>query len=140
MTTFAVIQEVQIERERQKQEEGWTPEHDDTHDAGEMARAAAVYAYTSTLTEAQASAWQERLQKPPPAVTFKGETYIAPGILRALWPWAPSWFKPKNRRRDLIRAAALIVAEIERLDRKANAEAERTKAPSEPLAKIEQSK
>jgi len=30
--------------------------------------------------------------------------------------WAREWWKPKDRRRDLIRAAALIVAEIERLD------------------------
>lgn len=37
------------------------------------------------------------------------------------WPlsWAKSWLKPKDRRRDLIRAAALIIAEIERLDRAA---------------------
>jgi hypothetical protein len=37
----------------------------------------------------------------------------------SMWPptWDFSWWKPKDRRRDLIRAAALIVAEIERLDR-----------------------
>jgi len=33
------------------------------------------------------------------------------------WPWADVWWKPKNRRRDLVRAAALIIAEIDRLDR-----------------------
>ena len=33
------------------------------------------------------------------------------------WPWHRQWWKPKNARRDLVRAAALIVAEIERLDR-----------------------
>ena len=33
------------------------------------------------------------------------------------WPWDIKWWKPKDRRRDLIRAGALIVAEIERLDR-----------------------
>lgn len=32
------------------------------------------------------------------------------------WPVDFKW-NPKNRRRDLIRAAALIIAEIERLDR-----------------------
>jgi hypothetical protein len=31
------------------------------------------------------------------------------------------WWKPKDRRRDLVRAAALIIAEIERLDRDAEA-------------------
>ena len=33
------------------------------------------------------------------------------------WPWEPRWWKPKNPRRDLVRAAALLIAEIERLDR-----------------------
>ena len=37
----------------------------------------------------------------------------------AYWPWEAMWWKPKDRRRDLVRAAALIVAEIERLDRAA---------------------
>lgn len=35
----------------------------------------------------------------------------------ALWPWSLSWWKPAGRRRDLVKAAALIIAEIERLDR-----------------------
>jgi hypothetical protein len=35
----------------------------------------------------------------------------------ALWPWGAHWWKPKTGRRDLVRAAALLVAEIERLDR-----------------------
>ncbi len=41
------------------------------------------------------------------------------------WPrsWSLTWWKPKTRRRNLIRAAALIVAEIERLDRAAATEA-----------------
>ena len=39
-------------------------------------------------------------------------------VIQRMWPgWAWSWWKPKNRRHDLIRAAALIVAEIERIDR-----------------------
>ena len=39
------------------------------------------------------------------------------GIMDIPW-WSKDWWKPKDKRRDLIRAAALIVAEIERLDRK----------------------
>ncbi|MDE2106773.1 MAG: hypothetical protein KGL39_56685, partial [Patescibacteria group bacterium] len=37
----------------------------------------------------------------------------------SLWPmsWNWSWWKPKDRRRDLARAGALIAAEIDRLDR-----------------------
>lgn len=33
------------------------------------------------------------------------------------WPWDAEWWKPTNRRRELVKAAALIIAEIERLDR-----------------------
>lgn len=34
-----------------------------------------------------------------------------------LWPWPADCFKPKDRRRDLVRAAAMIIADIERMDR-----------------------
>lgn len=88
-----VILEVARERERQMTAEGWTPEHDDTHEAGQMAGAAACY----TLT----------------AVAHWG----AGPAIDHLWPWARSWWKPKDKRNNLIRAAALLVAEIERLDR-----------------------
>jgi hypothetical protein len=37
-----------------------------------------------------------------------------------LWPWDDEWFKLTDPRRDLIKAAALIIAEIERLDRAAS--------------------
>lgn len=41
------------------------------------------------------------------------------------WPWPSKWWKPKSQRRDLVRAGALILAEIERLDRQQpNTEAE----------------
>ncbi len=85
-----VIDEIAAERKRQIDAEGWTPEHDDEHDEGELAIAASCYA-SPVFPEG----WQ---------VPFA-------------WPWDRKWWKPKSRRRDLIRAAALIVAEIERLDR-----------------------
>jgi hypothetical protein len=34
-----------------------------------------------------------------------------------VWPWHAKWWKPSRPRRNLVRAAALIIAEIERLDR-----------------------
>lgn len=89
---MTVIDEIVAERRRQIESEGWTPEHDDQHDESEMARAAACYALS--------------------AAGF----FDAP---RHYWPWGDDWWKPKDDRRDLIRAAALIVAEIERRDRKA---------------------
>lgn len=89
-----VAMDVLEERLRQKTEEGWTPEHDDEHELGEMALAASCYAEQSCCS-------YER---------------VDPGVA-ARWPWSYDWWKPKNPRRDLVRAAALILAEIERLDR-----------------------
>ena len=43
--------------------------------------------------------------------------YIEPDELALKWPWAPDTFKPEGERRNLERAAALLIAEIERLDR-----------------------
>lgn len=89
------MRDVIDERERQETTEGWTAEHDDRHGNGEMAAAAAAYA----LHDIQGG-WFRK---------WHG----------TIWPWSAEWWKPKDRRRDLVRAAALIVAEIERLDRRA---------------------
>ncbi len=43
--------------------------------------------------------------------------YACPHLAAQLWPWSPHWWKPKDQRSNLIRAAALIMAEIERMDR-----------------------
>lgn len=87
------------ERARQVQEEGWTPEHDDEHSNGEMAEAAACYAGT-----AHAPLSLKRRQ------------------CSGHWPWAAKWWKPSDARRDLIKAGALILAEIERMDRNGKTE------------------
>ena len=96
--------DVLAERERQMSVEGWTEDHDDRHDKGEMGDAAACYAATVRA--------------------FAGEQYVGRAYepymaYRDLWPWDDNWWKPKDRRRDLVRAGALILAEIERLDRAA---------------------
>ena len=104
----SVIDEVNDERRRQIEPENWTPEHDDEHNNGELARAASCYA--EHAARSQSSDWRQRLAAESKSIPLQ-------------WPWSKEWWKPKNPRRDLIRAAALIVAEIERLDRKApNAE------------------
>ena len=38
----------------------------------------------------------------------------------SMWPWTSEWWKPSTRRRMLVKAAALILSEIERLDRAAS--------------------
>lgn len=114
--TAWVIDDIKRERERQKSVEGWTIEHDDLHRSGQMARAAATYALQSTLGD--------------PLRTFEIEVgggtqmfkrkFFTVGTINIgylLWPWEGAWWKPTTPRRDLIKAAALIVAEIERLDR-----------------------
>jgi len=80
------------ERERQIVEEGWDANHDDEHEYGEMAAAAACYAM------------------PPHIANFAS-------IRSEMWPWDEEWWKPKGRVRDLVRAGALILAELERVQR-----------------------
>jgi hypothetical protein len=94
-------EDVFMERKRQQLVEGWTPEHDDEHQNGAMASAAACYALSSGIRNI--------------SMPFTAQT-----LLECLWPWDSSWWKPKDRRRDLVRAGALIIAEIERIDRAVN--------------------
>jgi hypothetical protein len=79
--------DVLAERKRQVELEGWTPEHDDEHDKGEIAAAA----FTAVKSPHD--------------------------INNLVWPWSLEWWRPSDRRRNLVKAAALILAEIERLDR-----------------------
>ena len=98
--------DVLAERKRQIEVEGWTAEHDDKHADGEIALAASAYAYATA------------------GFDDRSRPYLQPGW----WPWATTWFKPTSRRRDLVKAGALILAEIERLDRAALAPASGEKA------------
>lgn len=86
------------ERQRQITAEGWTPEHDDAYRSGDLADAAACYAMNDPVKD----------------------LYCVP----VDWPWMQAWWKPTDRRRDLVKAGALILAEIERLDRAALAQKE----------------
>jgi len=83
----AAARDVLAERRRQVEAEGWTPHHDDCHNKGELANAAACYAAGIAIVD--------------------------------LWPWSRDWWKPRSHRRNLVKAAALILAEIERIDRAA---------------------
>lgn len=82
------IRDVYNERIRQILSEGFTAEKDDAYKRHQLADAAACYAW------------------------FK------PGrqIMR-MWPWAMRWFKPNDSRSNYVKAAALLIAEIDRLDR-----------------------
>lgn len=87
--TNAALRLIAEERRRQVESEGYSPDQDDEqNEDGEMALAAAAYA---------ASAAGD-----PDCALF--------------WPggWDPHMFKPAGETRDLVRAGALIVAELER--------------------------
>ncbi len=91
---------IATERQRQIEQEGWTPEHDDEHrDDLALPRAAACYALAGT--GGNGPFWITHLQTP-----------------QQVWPYRWEW-KPKDRRSNLVRAGALIAAEIDRLDRAA---------------------
>ncbi|EIL48227.1 hypothetical protein EC54115_19863 [Escherichia coli 541-15] len=88
------ILDVIAERQRQQSVEGWMPEHDDEHCNGELAMAAVCYINeTGTVNRNGGKPWG--------------------------WPWDASWWKPNARRRNLVKAGDLILAEIERIDRAA---------------------
>ena len=102
--------------------EGWTPEHDDTHENGELAAAGACYALIK---------WSET-------------------DAERLWPWrvrgtgheiengSPDGFKPSvDRIRNLVKAGALIAAEIDRLQRKVLAEPANIPSSATPQAGLE---
>lgn len=89
------------ERARQVSVEGWTPEHDDEHEDGELAHAANCY---RALGNGSYLEWS------PDADQSDAE--MPDG-----WPWDDEWWNPKTRLRNLVRAGALYQAEIERLTR-----------------------
>ncbi|EEA3739708.1 hypothetical protein J5047_003379 [Salmonella enterica] len=81
------LRDVIAERQRQISVKGWTPEHDDTYIGCELAAAAI--------------------------------SYIEPVEAENYWPadWHDGSFRPSDYRRNLVKATALLVAELERLDR-----------------------
>jgi hypothetical protein len=87
--------DVLAERKRQIDVEGWTPKHDDQYVGEELALAAVCYANTTAPGGPSPNAW----------------------------PWPEDWWKPSDNRRNLVKAGALVIAEIERIDRLATSSA-----------------
>jgi len=89
------IEYIAKERQRQIEEEGWTPEHDDEHIFGELAQAAACYAHPNRVSRLDMVGW--------PA------------------DWDLKWWKPSEnsdidgRIKELSKSGAMIAAEIDRL-------------------------
>jgi hypothetical protein len=101
----SAIDLIAAERRRQVEVEGFTAEHDDGHHVHDLRRAAACYAL-------------------PPQYRIITDNKFTFRLIDHLWPWEAEWWKPKqadplsDNIRDLVKAGALIVAEIERLQRR----------------------
>lgn len=108
-------QDVLAERARQVNAEGWDAAHDDEHGDGSLALAAACYAAPMATKGKSETVDGSGGRGETPVWTRK--RFVVP----LLWPdsWHATWWKPKDRRHDLVRAAALLLAEIERMDRAA---------------------
>lgn len=94
------VELISEERTRQIKKEGWTPEHDDKyHD--QLTDAACCYALNQIDREAN-------------MISNNSESFID-----NYWPWSKFWWKPtpNDRVRELVKAGALIAAEIDRLKR-----------------------
>ncbi len=79
---------IMAERQRQISGEGFSSKHDDTWANGEMGEAAMCYLLAQS-NDVDTCLW--------------------------LWPWAPEWFKPGDHKRNLVKAGALIAAELDRV-------------------------
>jgi hypothetical protein len=94
------VQAVIAECYRQRDVEGWTVEHDDAHDVGDLALAGAAYAKQAYI----------HLD----GIGFGNNPRM---LLPNFWPWSHDWWKPTGFRRDLVKACALIIAEGDKFDR-----------------------
>ncbi len=93
------------ERERQITKEGWSKERDTkVHPHGELALAAACYIYDYISRRGQRD-----------TAYYHNQAVIH-------WPWDKKWWKPTpdDDVRQLVKAGALIAAEIDRLQRQTN--------------------
>lgn len=124
------VELIAAERQRQIKVEGWTPEHDGTHERCEIVKAAICYAAESTAVVSHI--FEQR-----------GPCACGAPVFRDPWPWADEWDKRIKHRngigegrtsaeviahhmhhgriRCLEIAGALIAAEIDRLNRAAEA-------------------
>lgn len=94
------VELIAAERARQVEVEGWTPEHDDEHGTFELSEAAVCYMRRAVEVDGPPN-YRSRLGDTPPS-----------------WPWDWAAWKPSDDPiRNLVKAGALVAAEIDRLQR-----------------------
>lgn len=115
----SVCEEIKAERLRQQRQEGWTTAHDDEHSSGELSVAACCYTYPRPLVVYEKHRVQLNSSRgSDPNCYFYDYANVEEA--HDPWPFEEGHKRHKHpRRRQLIIAAALIVAEIERMDRAA---------------------
>lgn len=93
---------ITAERYRQVMDEGFTADHDDMHGCGDLLSAGICYAKAAEfMTNRSPNEWEQVAKQVPDE-----------------WPWDPSWWKPDaDPIRNLVKAGALIAAEIDRQER-----------------------
>ncbi len=102
------IELIAEERQRQIDVEGWTKDHDRSHEDQSLSIAASLYAMPSCHRDQN---------------TFDIDAY---DMVDRFWPWDYGWWKPAvigpsvsdnviGRIKELTKAGALIAAEIDRL-------------------------
>ncbi|MCV0371110.1 hypothetical protein [Filomicrobium sp.] len=106
---------IEAERQRQIDEEGWTPDHDDQHEDGELMRAAMCYYLHAIITASYRDVVVGQQQDRRIRTRRAYETVTVPVPIS--WPWERRWWKPRNKKRDLVRSGALMLAEKDRLSR-----------------------
>lgn len=111
---------IAAERKRQVEVEDWTPEHDDQHEDHSLALAAACYAAPDTIyigtanefniTLADAWPWERAADKRDPDVRCWYPAALTITVMNRS-------NVRRGRIRELVKAGALIAAEIDRLQR-----------------------
>lgn len=117
VTPAKIASELYVEARRVRQPidaggEDLTVADDDALPAGELARMGAAYAFAASIP-AKWKSWLTLSGKPPR--DHEGAPVI--GILRMLWLRGAELWKPATPRRMLVKAGALIVHAIARIDR-----------------------
>ncbi len=119
------VELIAAERQRQIEQEGWTPEHDDEHEDGSLALAAVCYATPTKLYQqvnelaagpAFFDPWPDSWDGIWDKRYSYGERKENPGNMVP----DPATYTDEERLDLLVKAGSLIAAEIDRLQRLKN--------------------
>ena len=107
------IELIAAERKRQIEEEGWSPYDDIEYTDGELAIAATYYALPNSKRDLRGYTFCYKYAPPKGSMGHGVPMKLVP----IGWPFYAEYWKPcpDDRIRELVKAGALICAEIDRL-------------------------